>query len=93
MLRSIKLQSKLNELFMGPYTVHKPTKNKNYILINSKHELLRDSVPLSRINVIPKEVNDPTYYNIERILKDRLKNGFRQFLVKSEGYDSSHNSW
>jgi hypothetical protein len=36
---------------------------------------------------------DPTYYNIEKILKDRLKNGIRQFLVKWHGYDSSHNSW
>jgi hypothetical protein len=93
MLKSLKLQPKLNELYMGPYTVHKQTKNKHYILINSKHELLRDSVPLSRIKVIPKEVTDPTYYFIEKILKDRLKNGIRQFLVKWHGYDSSHNSW
>jgi hypothetical protein len=50
---------------MGLYTVHKQIKNKNYILINSKHEFLRDSVPLSRIKVISKEVNDPTHYNIE----------------------------
>ncbi len=93
MLKSLKLLPKLNELYMGPYTVHEQTKNKNYILINSKHELLRDSVLLSRIKVIPKEVTDPTYYNIEKILKDRLKNGIRQFLVKWKGYDSSHNSW
>jgi hypothetical protein len=39
MLKSLKLQPKLNELYMGPYTVHKQTKNKNYILINSKHQL------------------------------------------------------
>jgi len=66
MLKSLKLQPKLNELYMGPYTVHKQTKKKNYILINSKHELLRDSVLLSRIKVIPKEVTDPTYYNMEK---------------------------
>jgi hypothetical protein len=48
---------------------------------------------VSRIKVIPKVVTDPTYYNIEKILKDRLKNCFRQFLVKLQGYDSSHNSW
>ena len=35
MLKSLKLQPKLNELYMGPYTVHKQTKNKNYILINN----------------------------------------------------------
>jgi hypothetical protein len=74
MLKSLKLQPKLNELYIGPYSVHKQTKNKNYILINSKHELLRESVPLSRLKVMP---NDPTYYNIERILKDLLKNGIR----------------
>jgi hypothetical protein len=65
---------------MGPYTVHKQTKNKNYILINSKHELLRDSVPLSRLQVISKEVTDPSYYNIEKILKIDFKTVFANFL-------------
>jgi hypothetical protein len=65
---------------MGPYAVHKQTKNKNFILTNSKHESLSNSVPLSTIKVIPKEVTDPTY--IEKFLKDRLKNGIRKFFVK-----------
>ena len=30
---------------------------------------------------------------MESILKDRLKDGVRQFLVKWEGYDATHNSW
>ena len=30
---------------------------------------------------------------MEKILKDRHKDGVRKFLVKWEGYDSSHNSW
>ena len=93
MLKSLKLQPKLNELYMGPFTVHKQTKNKNYILINAKHELLRDSVPLSRIKVVPNEIDDTQYFNMETILKDRLKKGVRQYLVKWEGYDSSYNTW
>ena len=92
-IKSLKLQPKLEELYMGPYTVHKQTKNKNYILINSKHALLRDSIPLSRIKVIPPTDKDTIYYNMETILRDRIKNGVRQYLVKWEGYDATHNSW
>ena len=55
--------------------------------------MLRDSVPLSRLKVVHKEATDSTYYIMEKILKDRHKDGVRKFLVKWEGYDSSHNRW
>jgi hypothetical protein len=40
------------------------------------------------------DADDPDkIYTVERILKDKTVKGKKRYLVKWEGYDSSHNSW
>jgi len=41
-----------------------------------------------------EDSDDPDkIYTVERILKDKTVKGKKRYLVKWEGYDSSHNSW
>jgi hypothetical protein len=37
--------------------------------------------------------SEGSYYVVERIVKDRVFNGTRQYLVKWEGYPESENTW
>lgn len=45
----------------------------------------------------PLEIDGETYYQVERILATRERNAgrkkLREFLIKWQGYDDSHNSW
>jgi hypothetical protein len=34
-----------------------------------------------------------TFYEVEKVLAKRIRNGFEEFFVNWTGYDSKHNSW
>ena len=92
-LKSPQIQGKMEAKFQGPYTIDSQTPNGNYWLINCSNKKLKQSYPLSRLIIVDESVTEDTYYDIETILKDRVRNHVKEFFVKWKGYPESDNSW
>eukprot|EP00493_Phyllostaurus_siculus_P021362 UN21689 len=39
------------------------------------------------------EVEQSSHYKVERILKERSNGSIKEFLVRWDGYDSTHDTW
>ena len=54
--------------------------------------------PMANVPTGPEQppqapLDDPDVFLVERILKSRIQNGRREYLIKWQGYASKHNSW
>ena len=92
-IKAQKLQAKLEADFSGPFTVIGQTKKGNYWLKNNEGKRIQQSYPLSRLKVVDSEVTEDTFVDYEEILKDRVRKGVKEYLVKWKGLPSNENSW
>jgi RNase H-like domain found in reverse transcriptase/Reverse transcriptase (RNA-dependent DNA polymerase)/Integrase zinc binding domain/Integrase core domain/Ty3 transposon capsid-like protein/Chromo (CHRromatin Organisation MOdifier) domain len=81
-----KLKPKLAQRFTGPYQIARMTPQGNYILKNDKGETLGRSVPRNKLKV-------ENFYEVAKIIADRVVKGKREYLLRFEDYDESHDAW
>jgi hypothetical protein len=55
-----------------------------------KHEIL-GSFYKEELTKVKKGEED--YWEIEKVIKSRIKNGKREYFIKFRGYDNKHNRW
>ena len=86
-VKSLKIQGKLQNDYVGIYEVDGKTKNGNYWLKNGNGERLAQSFPLSRLKLVDNDVEMEEHFEIEEIRNHKKRNGQYQYLVKWKGYD------
>ena len=85
------LLKKLDERFIGPYTVHTVSQRGNYWLLNEYDELLKNSYPITKLKVA--ERSEEEVYVMEVIRDMRIVDLKREFLVKWLDYPEDDNTW
>jgi hypothetical protein len=94
MVKSLKLvQKKLAPKYYGPYEVISKTPKGNYFLRDRTKKQLPKAIPRARLKVAPDFQNNGPYLQIDKILKDRINKGVKEYYVKWKGYPDSENSW
>jgi hypothetical protein len=87
------LLSKLDQRFLGPFTIDSITKNGNYKLKNTENLILDKSYPLEKLK-ITKDTNDSDeIFAVEKIIDDRVFRRQQQYLVKWKNFPETDNSW
>ena len=56
-IRNEQIQNKLEPKYDGPYFINGFTRNKNYWLVDSNGRRFKESLPLSRLKIIPTDEN------------------------------------
>ncbi|MFM7683964.1 MAG: RNase H-like domain-containing protein [Bacteroidota bacterium] len=84
-------KNKLEQKYIGPYTVHSVSNKGNYWLLNEDKELLKNSYPITKLKIV--EANNQEEYVMEEIVGKRERNGKREYRVKWRNYPESCNSW
>jgi hypothetical protein len=94
MVKSLKLvQKKLAPKYYGPYEVISKTPKGNYFLRDRTKKQLPKAIPRARLKIAPDFQNNGPYLQIDKILKDRINKGVKEYYVKWKGYPDSENSW
>jgi transposase InsO family protein len=98
-IKTPKQSTKLDSLQLGPFRVEEKLANDNYRL------KLPDSMrihPIFHISLLVPTSNQETKeqpiamdetYEVEKILKKRVRNGRTEYLVRWTGYDSKDDTW
>ncbi len=86
-------RKKLDDNFVGPYTVVKVNQGGAYQLMDSTGTMLSRKVAPADIRIVTLPEPHDLSYEIEEILDDRIEHGLQLYLVKWKGYDESFNSW
>jgi hypothetical protein len=50
-------------------------------------------MPRSRFKALKENIDINPYYDVEKILNDRIRNGNKEYLVKWKSYPDSENNW
>ena len=83
MIKSLKLvHKKLEPKYYGPYQVVSQTPKDNYYLRDRTKKQLTIAVPRARLKVAPNFINKDPFLSIDKILKDRVKEGVKEYFVK-----------
>jgi hypothetical protein len=94
MVKSLKLvKPKLAPKYSGPFTVESRTPLGNYYLRDRTKKLLSQAMPRSRLKALKENIDINPYYDVEKILNDRIRNGNKEYLVKWKSYPDSENNW
>ena len=94
MLQNTAAKTKTEPKFLGPYVVHRRTKNGTYMLRDTTGDLLQDNVPPSQLKLADSTAEtSEDHYEIQHILSHKGPRSRRQYLVKWKGYASKNNSW
>jgi hypothetical protein len=94
MVKSLKLvKPKLAPKYSGPFTLESRTPLGNFYLRDSTKKLLSQAIPRSRLKALKETIDINPYYDSEKILKDRIRNGNKEYLVKWKNYPDSENKW
>ena len=99
MIRTSKIQPKLNPRCHGPYIIHSVTSVGNYKLINKDNMLIKGTFTRDKLIVVPADIHenvlsgDDGHVEIEKIIKHRKKGDQLQYLVKWVGFGPTHNEW
>ena len=76
MVKSLKfVQKKLAPKYYGPYKVLNNTPKGNYYLRDCTQKQLPIAVPRARLKIAPDFFDKDPYLSIDKILKDRIRNG------------------
>lgn len=83
MVKSLKLvKPKLAPKYPGPFTVESRTALGNYYIRDRTKILLSQAIPRSRLKALKETIDIDPYYDIEKILNDRIRNGNKEYLVE-----------
>ena len=94
MVKSLKLvPAKLAPKYSGPFQVDSRTPQGNYYLRYRTKKLLDAAVQKSRLKQVSKNINDDPFLGIDKIIKDRVRNGIKEYFVKWQNYPASESSW
>jgi transposase InsO family protein len=86
-LRTAKAQPR----YLGPFTVIRRNRGGAYVLRDAAGNMLKRAPEALKQITINREFGDST--NVERVLDHRGTRQEREYLVKWQGQDDSHNSW
>jgi hypothetical protein len=86
-------QKKLDDDFVGPFTVVRSDRAGSYQLMDSTGMLTSRKIPISDIRVVSLPDPDELAYEVEAILEDKIENGLQLYLTKWRGFDDSFNTW
>jgi hypothetical protein len=87
-IRNDGINSKLDPIFKGPYTVVEMDNKQNYTLKHATGEVLKETIPRQKIKIINKKVDNNTY-EVEKILDHKIENNITYYHVKWRGYDET----
>ena len=94
MVKSLKLvPAKLSPKYAGPYQVDSQTPQGNYYLRDRTKQILKNSVPRSRLKPVSENIQDDPFLGIDKIIKDRVRKGIKEYYVKWKDYPDSESSW
>ncbi len=69
------------------------TPKGNYYLRDRTQKQIPIAVPRARLKIAPDFVDKDPYLSIDKILKDRIRDGNKEYFVKWKDYPDSENSW
>jgi hypothetical protein len=84
--------SKLDPVYMGPYTIVRRTQNGTYVLKDQLNDLFDRHVPADQLKLISKtprpvdQSDAEKVYEVERVSDHRGKPGEMEFLTHWKGY-------
>ena len=94
MVKSLKLvPEKLAPKYSGPLQIDSQTAKGNYYLRDRTKRLLSSSIPKSRLKPISDNIADDPFLDIDKIIKDRVRSGIKEYFVKWKNYPDSESSW
>ena len=85
-VRTEGIHDKLYPRYKDPFTVTGQTKMGNNLLEDSLKAKMGDTYPLQRLKVVQENDEDLEYYEVEKIIDDRLTDTGKEFLVKWRGF-------
>ena len=98
-IRTIRNSTKLDHLKLGPFAIKKKLNYDNYELKLPDRMKIH---PVFHISLLDKTKNptttenievDDEEYEVEKIIKKRIRNGKIEYLIKWSGYDDKDNTW
>lgn len=93
-IKSLKMESKLQPLYSGPFWVDSITKQGNYWLKTIEGKRLKNSYPVSRLKLTNISQNGSSnIFEVEKILDHKIMNGRISYFVKWKGYEDDENTW
>ena len=94
-IKSLKIQGKLEPKYHGIFTIDSITTHGNVWLKTKEGLMLKQSVPRSRIKLVPTDLIEERTVSVEveQILKHRMKKGQIEYFVKWKDQDDSENTW
>jgi hypothetical protein len=84
---------KLDDNYIGPFTVVRVNRGGAYQLLDSTGSLLPRAVAPADIRVVALPEPNELCYEVDKILDDKVENGLQLYLVKWKDYDDSFNTW
>jgi transposase InsO family protein len=84
---------KLDDNFIGPFTVIRSDRAGAYQLLDSTGELFSRKVAPADLRIISLPEPNELAYVVEKVMDEKIKNGLQMYLVKWRGYDDSYNTW
>jgi hypothetical protein len=97
-IKTGRTSQKLDCLKIGPYLIEQKLPNDNYKLTLPErmrlHPIFHISLLVKTNNPISdKDENVIDEYEVEEILRKRVRNGMTEYLVKWKGYNDADNTW
>jgi hypothetical protein len=93
-----RLKPKMEPKYMGPYTIDEKTENGNFWLLNMYDRRMPTSYPRNKLKKVDNRIDerikqDEVPFIIEKIQKDRVRNGIKEYFVTWVGKDSRDSCW
>ena len=98
-IKSPGTRPKEHARYLGPYYVVKRSLHGPYVLRDATGEIYDRQVPIDQMKVTKAAKWDIQYHNrddmyqIDKIVKDKMIDGIKHYLIKWSGYSHKENTW